>query len=198
MRAAEAGKPKQHLVLMLSPNGTLPDLFWPDAGGENFELKRILGPLEPFKKNLLTLKGLPNKVRGDGDTWIALREGNALYRADLKSRKLTHIAGAGKSGIGGNGGHAKAAQLAGPKGLTISPDGHVFIADTESHSARVVDTRTGLIDAVCGNGEKGPVKEGAALECQLARPHGVFWDRDGTLYIGDSENHQLLAFTGLK
>jgi hypothetical protein len=67
LRAAEAGKPKQRLVLMFSPNGTVPDLFWPDAEGENFALKRILAPLEPFKKQLLTLKGLSNKVRGDGD-----------------------------------------------------------------------------------------------------------------------------------
>jgi DNA-binding beta-propeller fold protein YncE len=134
----------------------------------------------------------------DGHAWIALREGNALYRADLKSSKLTHIAGTGKSGFGGNGGPAKAAQLAGPKGLTIAPDGRVFIADTESHSVRVVDPRTGRIDVVTGNGKKGPAKEGDPAACQLARPHGVFWDKDGTLYIGDSENHVVLAVTGLR
>jgi hypothetical protein len=67
LRAAEALKPKQRLIFFLSPNGTLPPLFWPDETGENFTLKRILAPLEPFKDKLLTLKGLSNKVRGDGD-----------------------------------------------------------------------------------------------------------------------------------
>jgi hypothetical protein len=67
LRAAENAKPKQRLVLFFSPNGTLPPLFWPDETGENFSLKRILAPLEPFKKQVLTLKGLSNKVRGDGD-----------------------------------------------------------------------------------------------------------------------------------
>jgi hypothetical protein len=67
LRAAEVTKPKQRLILFLSPNGTLPPLFWPDETGENFTLKRILAPLEPFKKHMLTLKGLSNKVRGDGD-----------------------------------------------------------------------------------------------------------------------------------
>ncbi len=68
LRAAEAAvRPKQRLVLFLSPNGTLPELFWPDAAQENLTLKRILAPLEPFKKQLLTLKGLSNKVGGDGD-----------------------------------------------------------------------------------------------------------------------------------
>ncbi len=64
---AAAGKPKQRLIFFLSPNGTLPPLFWPDETGENFTLKRILAPLEPYKKHLLTLKGLSNAVKGDGD-----------------------------------------------------------------------------------------------------------------------------------
>ena len=68
LRAAEAAaKPKQRLILFLSPNGTLPELFWPSETGENFALKRILAPLEPFKNKMLTLKGLSNKVSGDGD-----------------------------------------------------------------------------------------------------------------------------------
>lgn len=67
LRAAENAKPKQRLVLFLSPNGTLPPQFWPDETGDNFTFKRILAPLEPFKKQVLTLKGLSNKVRGDGD-----------------------------------------------------------------------------------------------------------------------------------
>ena len=33
----------------------------------DFQLKRILAPLEPFKNRLLTLKGISNKIRGDGD-----------------------------------------------------------------------------------------------------------------------------------
>ena len=134
----------------------------------------------------------------DGRAWIALREGNALYRADLKTGKLTHIAGTGKSGFKGNGGPAKTAELAGPKGLTIAPDGRVFIADTESHSIRVVDPKNGRIEVVCGNGKKGAGPDGPAAGCQLSRPHGVFFDKDGTLYIGDSENHVVRALTGLK
>ena len=58
---------KQRLIIMFSPNGTLPDLFWPDATGNDFELKPILKPLEAFKEQMLTLKGVCNRVGGDGD-----------------------------------------------------------------------------------------------------------------------------------
>ena len=59
--------PKQRLIVMFSPNGTIPDQFWPDKTGEDFEHKTILKPLEPFHDKMLVLKNLHNKVRGDGD-----------------------------------------------------------------------------------------------------------------------------------
>ena len=126
-----------------------------------------------------------------GQLWLALRDANSLYRVDLKERLLHHVAGTGKSGFGGNGGPASEAQLAGPKGLAISASGKVYIADTESHSIRAVNPKTGKIDVVVGDGKKGNGPDGMAGKCQLARPHGVFIDKDGTLYIGDSENHCL-------
>lgn len=53
---------------MFSPNGTIPDAFWPDEPGETFELKRILEPLAPYRDRLMTLKGISNQIRGDGDS----------------------------------------------------------------------------------------------------------------------------------
>src|SRR3954462_4685484 len=58
---------RQRLVIMFSPNGTLPNEFWPDAG-ENMAFKSILKPLEPFRDRTLVLNGVCNKVRGDGDS----------------------------------------------------------------------------------------------------------------------------------
>ena len=126
-----------------------------------------------------------------GQLWLALRDANSLYRVDLKEGVLHHVAGTGKSGFGGNGGPAKDAQLAGPKGLAVSASGKVYIADTESHSIRVVNPQTGRIEVVVGDGKKGDGPDGMASRCQLARPHGLFIDKEGTLYIGDSENHRL-------
>ena len=59
---------KQRLVIMFSPNGVVPPTFWPDEVGENFTLKESLQPLEPFKDRVLTLHGVCNRVRGDGDS----------------------------------------------------------------------------------------------------------------------------------
>src|ERR1044071_6955985 len=64
---ASPARPRQRLVIMFSPNGTIPPAFWPDETGKDFTLKEILSPLEAFKDRMLILRGLSNKVRGDGD-----------------------------------------------------------------------------------------------------------------------------------
>src|SRR5882672_10178598 len=64
---AAPARPRQRLIVMFSPNGTIPTAYWPEETGADFTLKEIMSPLEPFKNRMLVLKGLSNKVRGDGD-----------------------------------------------------------------------------------------------------------------------------------
>ncbi len=127
----------------------------------------------------------------DGNLWLALREGNAIYRLGLKTGTIHHVGGTGKSGFAGNGGPAKEAMLSGPKGISVGPDGNVYFTDTESHSIRMVNVHQGTIELVAGTGERGDGPDGDPLKCKLARPHGVFVDTDGTIFIGDSENHRV-------
>jgi DNA-binding beta-propeller fold protein YncE len=126
-----------------------------------------------------------------GDMYLVLREGNAVYRIDMRARTIHHIAGTGVTGYAGDGGPAVQAQLSGPKGIAIAPDGRVFINDTESHTVRRIDPQTGVIDTVIGNGTRGDGPDGAPRSCLLARPHGIFIDRAGVIYVADSENHRI-------
>ncbi len=59
---------RQRMIIMFSPNGTLPNDFWPEHAGTEFGLRSILEPLAPFKDRTLMLKGVFNKIRGDGDS----------------------------------------------------------------------------------------------------------------------------------
>ncbi len=52
---------------MFSPNGVVPDTFWPNEEGDKFTLQGKPQPLEAFKDKTLVLHGVCDKVRGDGD-----------------------------------------------------------------------------------------------------------------------------------
>jgi streptogramin lyase len=138
------------------------------------------------------LKG-PRSIDFDasGNLWVCTREGNQVLKLDLKADKISLIAGNGKAGFTGNGGPAKLATLSGPKGVAFDAEGNAWIADTESHSIRMVNMKTGNLELMIGTGKKGDGPDGDPLKCQLARPHGVFVDKDGSVFVGDSENHRV-------
>lgn len=137
----------------------------------------------------------PRALTIDGRTmWIALREGHSVWRLNLDVGTLHHVAGTGKSGFSGDGGKAKAATFNGPKGIAVGPQGNVFVVDTENQTIRKIHVKTGLITTVAGSGPKqrgGNGDGGPATEAQMDRPHGVCVAGDGTIYIGDTNNHRV-------
>jgi len=126
-----------------------------------------------------------------GNPWIVTREGNQVLKFDLKAGMIHVMAGSGKSGFTGNGGPAKEAALSGPKGIAIDKEGNAWLADTESHTVRMVNARTGHLEWIAGTGKKGNGSDGDPFKCPMGRPHGIFVDADGSVYIGDSESHKV-------
>ncbi len=126
-----------------------------------------------------------------GHMWLALREGNAIYRFDMRLGTVHHVAGTGKMGFTGNGGPAKNATLSGPKGIAVAPDGNVYLADTESHTVRRIDVKKGTLELVAGTGQEGDGPEGDPLGCRMNRLHGIFVDADGTIILGDTSTHRV-------
>ena len=84
---------KQRLVVLFSPNGVVPDAFWPTEEGSAFAFKDILSPLEPFKADTLVVHGVCDKVRGDGDNHMrgigCLLTGSELYPGNIQGGSHT-------------------------------------------------------------------------------------------------------------
>jgi len=129
-----------------------------------------------------------------GNLYLALREGNAIYRIDVARETVHHVAGTGEKGYSGDGGLAREITLAGPKGLAWWQD-KLYVVDTENHVIRRIDLKTGLTQTVLGTGVVGDGPEPDPLQCALARPHGVFVDAEGLIYVGDSEAHRIRTVT---
>jgi streptogramin lyase len=130
-------------------------------------------------------------IDADGNLWLATREGNQVFQLDLRAGRIRLVAGTGQLGFTGNGGPALAATLSGPKGIALDSAGNVWLADTESHTVRRIDAKTHRIEVIAGTGSKGDGPEDDPATCALNRPHGIYIDADGAVYIGDSEAHRL-------
>jgi len=75
----------------------------------------------------------------------------------------------------------------------VAKSGDVLIADSENYVIRRFKVKEGTIELVAGTGKMGSDGVGgAANQCQLNRPHGVFERADGVIFIADSENNRIL------
>jgi sugar lactone lactonase YvrE len=117
--------------------------------------------------------------------WIALREGNSVWRIDRQTNRLQHVAGTGKKGYSQEGGPPKEALFKGPKGLVIDDQGRILLVDTENQAVREIDPLKKTVITVLGERSK-------AFPTTLKRPHGIAFSKEYGFMVGDSENHRVL------
>ncbi|MBI4603262.1 MAG: hypothetical protein HY721_15015 [Planctomycetes bacterium] len=132
----------------------------------------------------------------DGVLWIAFREGNSVWRMDLATGRLEHVAGSGEKGhVDGPG---REARFDGPKGIVATRTA-VYVADTENHAIRAIDPRARTVTTVAGGARGFGGDGGPALEARLDRPHGICQGISiltlETLYVGDTNNHRVRQLT---
>jgi sugar lactone lactonase YvrE len=104
---------------------------------------------------------------------------------------ITTIAGTGTSGYNEDNISATSAQLNAPYGVAVDSEGNIYIADTDNHRIRKVDS-SGVITTIAGSEGAGSSGDGgSATSAKLGNPHGVAVDSDGNIYIADSGNQRI-------
>ena len=125
-----------------------------------------------------------------GRLYIAALANSRVRAVDLATGQISTYAGNGSSDYDGDGQPAAQAGLSGPSGLALDTEGNLYISDTFSGRIRLVDTLSGAIMTVAGDGTEyryqGMPKE---FSTSLARPAAIALAPDGKLYITDSDNH---------
>ena len=134
----------------------------------------------------------PRAVAADaaGNLYIADSGDHRIRKIDSEGT-ITTVAGTGEAGYGGDGGPATLARLDHPDGVAVDGEGNVYIADSENHRIRKIDT-LGIITTFAGTGIRGYRGDGGpAAGAQLSFPAGVAVDGEGTAYVADSWNHRV-------
>jgi DNA-binding beta-propeller fold protein YncE len=135
------------------------------------------------------------KVARDGTVYVLERQGSTLRAIDPGTGVITTVAGTGARGYSGDGGPARAAVFDAPKEFTLAPSGDILIVDTENHAIRRIDAATGIVATIAGGRNGAGGDGGPATAAGLGRPHGAAVGADGSIYIGDTENHRLRKLT---
>lgn len=131
---------------------------------------------------------------------IAVSPDGTIYFNDglnFRTRSITPdgiihtVAGVGSQGYAGDGGPATSAQLRACINLSRSEDGSLLISDSNNHVIRRLGT-DGIITTLAGSGARGFSGDGGpATFARLGFPLGAVMDRDGSLYVVDSENRRI-------
>ena len=88
-----------------------------------------------------------------------------------------------------DGGPASDAFLGCPNGISVGPDGHIYLADMLADRVRAIDPVTGIIRTVAGNGGRGYGGDnGPAEEAHFLWPGDVSVDSRGRVVIADMLN----------
>jgi sugar lactone lactonase YvrE len=118
-----------------------------------------------------------------------------VFIADRGSYRIRQVNSAGViasvAGRTGDGGPAVFAQFYYPNTVAVDGAGNVFIADTDIHRIRKINT-AGVITTVAGNGTGGFSGDGGpATSAQLYFPAAVAVDEAGNLFIADTRNERI-------
>jgi uncharacterized protein (TIGR03437 family) len=130
---------------------------------------------------------------GLGNLYVA-DLGNARVRKIAADGTIVTIAGGGSLAPGGANDGSPATMMAfnSPRNLALDGRGALYFSDFGGHRLYRVDLTDGSLTTVAGTGFSGvPSENVLATNAPLAFPTALAVDRNGILYVADSQNHAI-------
>ncbi|HSD84645.1 MAG TPA: hypothetical protein VLG46_12335, partial [Anaerolineae bacterium] len=120
---------------------------------------------------------------------LYLGNGDRRSAASLNQDIIKTVAGTGQPGSAGDGSLALNAQLWTPQGVSVGPDGNLYIADLGNNRVRRINA-SGIITTVAGGGVFTPNlgDGGPATQALLASPQDIVVAPDGSFYVSTTSN----------
>ncbi len=123
---------------------------------------------------------------------LVVDQGNHRIRRVRLDGQVETVAGSGQQGW--RDGAKESAQFRSPQGITLDPEGNLYVADTGNHRIRMI-TPAGQVSTVAGGDQAGDA-DGPVTESRLNQPTALAWDPvRQSLWISDTGNHQIRRLT---
>jgi DNA-binding beta-propeller fold protein YncE len=139
---------------------------------------------------ILSFPGKVHVAPDDSRIFVADTGHHRIVVADRTTGEVLAVYGSGVAGFADGAGPG--ASFDAPQGMILDDDGvTLYVADTNNHAIREIDTETGAVTTLLGTGSIGwPPLEGTAPDVAINSPWDVLVDGD-TLYIAMAGHHQI-------
>ena len=130
-------------------------------------------------------------VSATGILYVADTFNYKIRQIDPTTQEVTSVVdspGIGSANGPGAGAGARA-EVNRPRGIAVSPEGLVYIADTNNHRVRIFDPRTGMVTTLAGSVQG--FAEGVGAAAQFNSPEGIAVAPSGIVYVADTGNHRI-------
>jgi sugar lactone lactonase YvrE len=127
------------------------------------------------------------------DNLIVADTSNHTIRKISPTGVVTTLAGTGASS-GSADGTGAAARFSHPQALAVDSLGNIFVADSNNHTIRKIDT-SHVVTTFAGLAGASGTTDGTGSSARFDLPAGIVVDADDNLYVADSNNHSIRRIT---
>ncbi|QTE24336.1 MBG domain-containing protein [Polaribacter cellanae] len=124
-------------------------------------------------------------IDSNGNLYVADYINHRIRKIDI-NRNVTTIAGSSSGNIDANG---TSARFKNPRGITITPNGIIYVSDTYNHSIRKIATN-GDVTTVAGSGFRS-FRDGIGANAYFYEPYGIALGENNDLIVGDARNNRI-------
>jgi len=141
-------------------------------------------------------------ARFDQPFGIAVDANGNVYVSDATANTIRKITAAGVvstlAGLAGSAGSTDgtgtSARFVVPYGVAVDTTGTVFVVDHGNHTIRRI-TSAGVVTTLAGTAGSAGSTDGSGAAARFRYPSGVAVDRNGNVFVADTDNHLIRQIT---
>jgi sugar lactone lactonase YvrE len=180
---------------LITPRGVAADssgnIYIADTGNHNIRKVTPAGAISTIAGGGSLNDGIATNTQLSSPSGIAADSNGNIYIADSGNQVIRKVTPAGSintiAGTLGSTGGPFTQNLNNPSGVAVDGNGNVYIADTNNHVIKKVNS-VGAISTIVGGGSSPSTNP---LLTQLNTPFGVAVDSKGYIYIANTNDHTI-------
>jgi hypothetical protein len=128
-----------------------------------------------------------------GNLYVGENDVNIVRKVSSDNKGISIHAGSFKQ-RGNQDGVGADARITRPRGIAVTEDGVVYVADEAASIIRRI-TQDGVVTTIAGAERQTGSDDGEGKNARFSKPRGLTVDKQGNVYVMDTDNHTIRKIT---